>query len=472
MALLTRKRLVLVKNEPAETGTAQAGSSTTITLASAESAVDNFYAGLPITLTAGTGSGQTAIIASYVGSTKVATIQGTFSTPPDNTSVYSISGGTYGIDSSPVVGTNALLVSNLEVTPLNAETVERTVIRPYLGNYETLVATKSVQVTLTVEAQSTGAAGIANPPAGLDALLRACGFSVSSLTSAHTGTAQAGTSSTITLASSASAVDNAYRGMRLRFTNNTPTGVESQTAIIKSYVGNTKVATIHGTFTTTPSASSTYSIDAHHVYSPVSQGFESATVYCNVDGIQHIIKGCCGNVVLNFNVGEIPTFEFTLTGLYTAPTDTALGTPTYSQIVPEVVNASNSGEFRFFDYVAPLMSVSVDMASDVQYRELIGLPTGPFVRYSDRRPTIELSIEAPTIAQKNYFDACLDSSTLGNFTFRHGTAAGKRIIVQTSRVDLTEGPTYSDDNGTTMLNLNGALVPSDTGNDELTIAFA
>jgi len=101
MALLTRKRLILVEVEPPETGTAQSGTASTIVLASGESAIDNYYAGLPITITGGTGSGQTKIIAAYVGSTKTATIQGTFGTPPDNTSTYSIPGGLYGTDPTP-----------------------------------------------------------------------------------------------------------------------------------------------------------------------------------------------------------------------------------------------------------------------------------------------------------------------------------------------------------------------------------
>jgi len=471
MALLTRKRLVLVEVEPPLTGTAQAGgTATTIVLASGASAVDNYYAGLPITITGGTSSGDTKIIAAYVGSTKTATIQGTFSSSPDNTSTYSIPGGTYGTDPTPTA-TEALLVSDLSVTPLNATTVERTVIRPYLGNYESLVANQNVQITLTVEAASRGSANIATPPPGLDALLRACGFNVSTLGAAHTGTAAGGSSTTITLANTASAVDNAYRGMRIRFTNNTPTGVGTQTAIIKSYVGSSKIATIHGTFPVSPTSSSTYSIDEHHVYSPVGQGFESATIYANVDGIQHIIKGCRGTVTASFVVGEIPTFQFTMTGLYTAPTDTAPLSPTYNQITPQVVNHTNSGEFRFFDYVAPLRSLTLDMAVDIQYRELIGLPQGPFVQYADRRPTVAVEFEAPTIAQKDYFSACLGTS-LGNLTFRHGSAAGQRIIIQSSLIDITDGPTYEDDNGTTMLSVNGVLTPSASGNDEITIAFA
>lgn len=74
----------------AETGTAQAGAASTITLASGESAVDGAYVGMPITITGGTGSGQTRIISGYVGSTKVATVVPAWDTQPSTDSTYDI----------------------------------------------------------------------------------------------------------------------------------------------------------------------------------------------------------------------------------------------------------------------------------------------------------------------------------------------------------------------------------------------
>jgi hypothetical protein len=75
----------------ARSGTAQAGStSTTIKLDSGASATDNFYANQIVFLRGGTGAGQSATIASYAGTTKVATIVGTWATTPDNTTTFTI----------------------------------------------------------------------------------------------------------------------------------------------------------------------------------------------------------------------------------------------------------------------------------------------------------------------------------------------------------------------------------------------
>lgn len=71
-------------------GTAQAGSSTTITLESGASSIDDTYNGQLVHISSGTGVGQAKAIGDYVGSTKVATVIGTWATAPDNTSVYDI----------------------------------------------------------------------------------------------------------------------------------------------------------------------------------------------------------------------------------------------------------------------------------------------------------------------------------------------------------------------------------------------
>ena len=72
------------------TGTAQAGASTTITLDAGAVATDDIYNGASITITSGTGAGQTRIISDYVGSTKVATVSTSWTTTPNNTSVFSV----------------------------------------------------------------------------------------------------------------------------------------------------------------------------------------------------------------------------------------------------------------------------------------------------------------------------------------------------------------------------------------------
>ena len=73
-----------------ETGTAQAGGANTITLNSGASTYTNYYNSMKVTITSGTGSGQSANIVSYNGTTKVATVDANWSTQPTSSSVYSL----------------------------------------------------------------------------------------------------------------------------------------------------------------------------------------------------------------------------------------------------------------------------------------------------------------------------------------------------------------------------------------------
>jgi hypothetical protein len=73
-----------------DSGAAQAGTSTTITLKSTSSATDDIYNGMYVTITSGPGAGQIRVIEDYVGSTKVATITPAWTTAPTSASNYSI----------------------------------------------------------------------------------------------------------------------------------------------------------------------------------------------------------------------------------------------------------------------------------------------------------------------------------------------------------------------------------------------
>ena len=73
-----------------ERGVAQAGGVNTITLAATASATDNYYKNQLITIEAGSGAAQTQRIISYVGATKLATVDAAWGVAVDATSSYVI----------------------------------------------------------------------------------------------------------------------------------------------------------------------------------------------------------------------------------------------------------------------------------------------------------------------------------------------------------------------------------------------
>ena len=96
-----RKALQLTIYDGAETGTATAGGSGTITLAAAEAISESIAEGSLIFVTGGTSAGAMGRITDYNTSTKVATITPAFATNADSTSVYMIAGSKRDLEALP-----------------------------------------------------------------------------------------------------------------------------------------------------------------------------------------------------------------------------------------------------------------------------------------------------------------------------------------------------------------------------------
>lgn len=85
---------------------------------------------------------------------------------------------TVGTDAVPTGAANAILVSDMNITPLDAKNVDRNLIRGYFGASEQLVGAASVKVSFTVELAGSGTAATA-PAFG--AILQACALAEASL---------------------------------------------------------------------------------------------------------------------------------------------------------------------------------------------------------------------------------------------------------------------------------------------------
>ncbi len=82
----------------------------------------------------------------------------------------------YGSNPSPVAGSNAIQVTDIEVTPIEADNVQAPTFQGFLGNSTqgTLLANKRVAVSFGAELSGSGAAGTAS---ALSPLLKSCGLS-------------------------------------------------------------------------------------------------------------------------------------------------------------------------------------------------------------------------------------------------------------------------------------------------------
>ena len=203
-------------------------------------------------------------------------------------------------------------------------------------------------------------------------------------------------------------------------------------------------------------------------YEPISANFSSVTIHYNVDGVRHIVTGCRGIVALSAEVGSIPTLDFTFTGIYNAPTDTALPSVTYgNQATPLIFKNGNTTSFQLLSFAGALQSLSFDMGNSIVYRELVGGTKE--VLLTDRAANGSVSIEAPALSSKDFFVAALSDTALGNLTVTHGTAACNICRFSSTKVDIGD-VTYGEMDGVTMLEIPYTLVPS-SANDELSIVY-
>ena len=204
-------------------------------------------------------------------------------------------------------------------------------------------------------------------------------------------------------------------------------------------------------------------------YAPVSSSFDSVTIHYNIDGVRHKVTGARGTFTLNASVSEIPTIDFTFTGIYNAPDDAALPSITYGdQANPLIFKNGNSTSFQLLSYAGALSSVSVDMGNEIIYRELIGGTKESLL--TDRSVNGSVTLEAVLTATKDYFAAALVDTSLGNLQFTHGTTAGNIVQFTSSRVDIGD-VSYEDQDGIAMLAIPYTCVPSTSGNDEMSLIY-
>ena len=203
-------------------------------------------------------------------------------------------------------------------------------------------------------------------------------------------------------------------------------------------------------------------------YAPVTTPSDSVTLFVNYDGIRHKVTGARGTFSINCEVNNIPRISFSLTGIFNAPTDTALPTVTVSnQASPLIFKNGSTSNFAIFGFAAALQSWNFDFNNEVIYRELVGGTKEVLI--TDRRPSGTAVIESPALSAHNFFTDYTGTST-GTNTWLHGTVAGNKITVSCPQTDLGQ-PTYEESDGITMLSLPFMATPTASANNEFSLVY-
>ena len=203
-------------------------------------------------------------------------------------------------------------------------------------------------------------------------------------------------------------------------------------------------------------------------YAPVTTPSDSVTLFVNYDGIRHKVTGARGTFSINCEVNNIPRISFSLTGIFNAPTDTALPTVTVSnQASPLIFKNGSTSNFAIFGFAAALQSWNLDFNNEVIYRELVGGTKEVLI--TDRRPSGTAVIESVALSSHNFFTDYTGTST-GTNTWLHGTVAGNKVTVSCPQTDLGQ-PTYEESDGITMLSLPFMATPTASANNEFSLVY-
>ena len=249
---------------------ATAGSSSSITFSAGSSATTDYYAGLTVEIAAGTGLGQARVVIAYNGSTKVATLASAWATQPDNTSLYVLLpvGRSIVVSNLDKAG-YSLLAGSLALSTFAANAIDSTVLAANAIGASQIAANAITAAKVATDA--IGAAQLATDAVveiatGVLSTVVPGAFAVNTLgarigsfllspTAILTGTASAGTSTSITL-TGGSAVANTYRYSLILITGGTGAG---QTSTIIDYT-SAGVASVARNWITTPDNTSTFAV--------------------------------------------------------------------------------------------------------------------------------------------------------------------------------------------------------------------
>lgn len=199
-------------------------------------------------------------------------------------------------------------------------------------------------------------------------------------------------------------------------------------------------------------------------YAPISTGFESGSVYCNLDQVLHKSVFCMAKLGWGLDANKIPVWKYSVKGLFLPLTDTTAWSPVYTGFVkPIAVNKANS-TLSLHSIAAVVEKLQVDTGAQIEYRNLYNFEG---VQYTDRKPGGSISFEMTTIAAKNWL-ATVEAAGTGALNVVHGVTAGNIVEINCPAAQITQ-PKYSNSQGIAMLDGSLKLVPGSSGNDEYSI---
>ena len=215
--------------------------------------------------------------------------------------------------------------------------------------------------------------------------------------------------------------------------------------------------------------SETLTVSVSAVYQPIDGEAVYLTLYAYLDGLLFKVTDARGTVSFSVNSEEIPVMKYTFTGAYEAMTDVTFptGIAFTGFTKPLTVGKVNTPTFTLDAIALVVKSFGLDLSNQVAWKNWIG-DSG--AQSPDRKPTASSVFELTSVATKNWGETVRLGSEMP-LVLVHGTVAGNICRFNAPKLQINAEPSITDDSGTALLTASYAVMPTDTGNDELVLTF-
>lgn len=212
-------------------------------------------------------------------------------------------------------------------------------------------------------------------------------------------------------------------------------------------------------------ASATNTPGTHTVFSPVTDGTETVTIYAVVDKVLYKMAGARGNCKADASAKALPKWQFEFTGAFYPAEDLgAMPAVSYAAFQKELgVNKANS-TLSLDGYAAAASAFSLDFGNTVVKQDLMNVDS---TEITGRASKGSVTFRHTSVATKDWITMARDGAKVP-LLFKHGQAATNTVEFGVPRAQLGK-PTFGEQDGIQMITIPYTAIPSDTGNDEWSI---
>ncbi len=203
-------------------------------------------------------------------------------------------------------------------------------------------------------------------------------------------------------------------------------------------------------------------------YNPITDSHESATVYIYVDGTLYKSFGVRGTGKFTANAQGIPYFEFELTGLWVAATETTNPAATLTAFQkPKIVSKLNTPTFTINAVAMVMRSFELDLGNKVEPRFLVGAEE---ILIVDRAELIKTQVQADLLSVIDPFALALAQTDVA-VNLVHGTTAGNILTLNAPAAQMQRPEGAVEAQGIKEWPLSLMPKPTGAGNNQWTLVL-